>query len=140
MAQIEASPPKTVPDTLAAWVEQARTKLENGALKAEDLDELLHSARQKRPTQRQRLLYLHATTPSPRARVIGMALHEPVRGSVTDITTEKIDWPYRTVHDAIIDGWQIIHFPDQRANFDDREIDILGYEFVLHKLEEYNGE
>ena len=136
MAQIEALP-LTTPDSLTVWVDQARTKLENGDLTAEDLDALLRSVAQKSKTQKQRLLYLHATTPSPRARVIGMALHEPLRGSVTQITTEKIEWPYRTVHDAIVDGWQIIHFPDQRAPFDDQEIDILGYEFILQKLEEY---
>lgn len=139
MAQIEAVP-RTTLDTLAVWVDQARIKLENGELKAQDLDELLSSVRHKSRTQRQRLLYLHAATPSPRSQVIGMALHEPVRGSVTQITTEKIEWPYRTVHDAIIDGWQVIHFPDQRAPFDDREIDLLGYEFILHKLEEYCDE
>ena len=140
MAQIEAVP-RTTLDTLAVWVDQARIKLENGDLKAEDLDELLSSVRHKsRTQQRQRLLYLHAATPSPRSQVIGMALHEPVRGSVTQISTEKIEWPYRSVHDAIIDGWQVIHFPDQRAPFDDREIDLLGYEFILHKLEEYCDE
>jgi len=32
----------------------------------------------------------------------------------------------------------VIQFPDQRAPFDDREIDILGYEFILQKLEEYD--
>ena len=139
MALKEAEPLTTF-DTLAQWVEQARAKLENGDLKAEDLEALLYSVRQRSTTQRQRLLYLHATTPSPRARVIGMALHEPVRGSMTQITTEKNEWPYRTVHDALVDGWHIIHFPDQRAPFDDREIDVLGYEFILHKREEYYDE
>jgi phytanoyl-CoA dioxygenase PhyH len=87
---------------------------------------------------RQRLLYLHAATPSIRSAVVGMALHEPVRGSATQITTEGQEWPYASVHDAILAGWQVIHFPDQRAPFDDREIDILGYEFILQKLEEFD--
>jgi hypothetical protein len=87
---------------------------------------------------RQRLLYLHAATPSIRSRVIGMALHEPVPGSITEITPEEPEWPYSTVHDAVLDGWQVIHFPQQLAPFDDREIDILGYEFVLQKLEAYD--
>jgi hypothetical protein len=92
---------------------------------------------QRQKSVRQRLLYLHAATPSVRSPVIGMALHEPVPGSVTQITTEGQEWPYATVHDAILDGWQVIQFPEQRAPFDDREIDILGYEFILQKLEEY---
>jgi hypothetical protein len=89
---------------------------------------------------RQRLLYLHAATPSIRSQVIGMALHEPVRGSTTQITTEGQEWPYATVHDAVLDGWQVIQFPEQRAPYDDREIDILGYEFILQKLEGYGDE
>jgi phytanoyl-CoA dioxygenase PhyH len=87
---------------------------------------------------RQRLLYLHAATPSIRSRVIGMALHEPVAGSITEISPDPQEWPYGTVHDAVLDGWQVIHFPQQLAPFDDREIDILGYEFVLQKLEAYD--
>lgn len=134
----EAAPPTMTSDALVDWVEQARAKLKNGDLKAEDLDALLRGVPRKSATkQRQRLLYLHVTTPSPRSRVIGMALHEPVRSSVTQITTEPLEWPYATVHDALIDGWQIIHFPEQRAPFDDREMDILGYEFILQKMEEY---
>jgi hypothetical protein len=90
-----------------------------------------------RTVTRQRLLYLHAATPSIRSAVIAMALHEPVPGSVTQIDSDPQEWPYGTVHDAILDGWQVIHFPNQRAPFDDREIDILGYEFILQKLEQY---
>ncbi len=93
---------------------------------------------ERKKAVRQRLLYLHAATPSIRAQVIGIAQHEPVRGSVTQITTEGQEWPYATVHDAVVDGWQVIQFPDQRAPFDDREIDILGYEFILQQLEEYD--
>ena len=46
--------------------------------------------------------------------------------------------PYLNVHDAIVDGWRVVHFPQQRAPFDDREIDVLGQEFILEKLEEFD--
>jgi hypothetical protein len=118
-----------------AWAREARTKLRNGGLHEADLDELVALARAPRPALRQRLLYLQATTPSIRSQVIGMALHEPVAGSITQITPDA-QWPYATVHDALLDGWQVISFPQQRVPFDDREIDVLGYEFILHKLEE----
>lgn len=87
---------------------------------------------------RQRLLYLHAATPSIRSKVIGMALHEPVRGSITELSGQPQDWPYATVHEAILDEWQVVHFPNQLAPFDDREIDVLGYEFILQKMEQYD--
>jgi hypothetical protein len=117
-----------------AWVTQAREKVRRGALTEDDLDELLRMLRDADRPTRQRLLYLQATTPSIRSPVIGMALHEPVPGSVTQISADAT-WPYATVHDAILDGWQVIHFPQQRVPFDDREIDVLGYEFILQTIE-----
>jgi len=126
-------------EAIEGWIAEARTKLENGGLQQRDLDRLHQIISANRGDTRQSLLYLHAATPSIRSQVIGMALHEPVQGSVTEIMTEEQDWAYNTVHDAILDGWQVIHFPDQRTEFDDREIDILGYEFILQKLEVYNG-
>jgi len=125
---------------LASWLEQARVKQRNGGIVENDLDALAVIVHASAQTVRQRLLYLHAATPSIRSKVIGMALHEPVPGSITDITSVPADWPFDTVHDAILAGWQVIHFPQQRAFFDDREIDILGYEFILQKLETYDAE
>ena len=85
---------------------------------------------------RQRLLYLHAATPSIRSEIIAMAIHEPIKNSATQIENSSIEWLYNSVHDAIIDGWIIIHFPQQRAPFEDREVDVMGYEFILEKLED----
>lgn len=126
-------------EAIDKWIDEARAKLRNGGLQKGDLDQLHQIINANWGDTRQRLLYLHAATPSIRSQVIGMALHEPVEGSVTEIVTEVQEWPYNTVHDAVLDGWQIIHFPDQRTEFDDREIDILGYEFILQKLEVYDG-
>ena len=126
-------------EAIDRWIDEARAKLKNGGLQKGDLDQLYQIISVNRKGTRQRLLYLHAATPGIRSQVIGMALHEPVQDSVTEIVTVEQDWPYNTVHDAILDGWQVIHFPNQRTEFDDREIDILGYEFILQKLEAYNG-
>lgn len=126
-------------EAIDKWIDEARAKLKNSEIQEEDLDQLHRIISANRKGTRQRLLYLHAATPGIRSQVIGMALHEPVEGSVTEIMTEEQDWPYNTVHDAVLAGWQVIHFPDQRTEFDDREIDILGYEFILQKLEVYDG-
>ena len=128
----------TLVQQVDAWVDKTRAKMKGGVLIESDLDELLQSVRTSSKTARQRLLYLHAASPSIRSEVVAMALHEPVAGSITEIATAPQEWPYQIVHDAILDGWRVIHFPDQRAPFDDREIDILGYEFILQKLEEYD--
>lgn len=79
---------------------------------------------------RQRLLYLHAREPSVRSEVIGWAEHpgEEPGG-------EAPERPYRSVLAAIEDGWRAIHFPQQLAPSDDRELDLVGYEFILEKIE-----
>ena len=85
---------------------------------------------------RQRLLYLQARTPSVMSNIIGLTLIEPVAGFAPEIHAESApDWPYQTVHDAVVDGWQIVQFPHLQAPFDDRELDVIGYEFILQKME-----
>lgn len=117
------------------WVARARRK--PGQIGEEELEELLVAVR--RGQVRQRLLYLHAGGPSIRSPLVGSALHEPVAGAMTQIDPLAPELPYNCVHDAILDGWRVIHFPLQTAPFEDREIDIMGYEFVLEKMEVYDG-
>lgn len=115
--------------SIETWVAQAREKLRAGLLTEADLDLLLASATAEPPT-RQRLLYLHVRDPSVTGSVVGWAEHpgeDP--GGVTPVP------PYNSVLEALADGWQAIHFPQQLAPFDDRETDIVGYEFILQKLE-----
>lgn len=88
---------------------------------------------------RQRLLYLHATTPYLGSPLAAAALHEPRPGGLAQMDPLQKDPEYKCVHDAVIDGWRIIHFPLQTAPFDDREIDILGYEFILEKWEPFTA-
>lgn len=110
----------------------ARAELASGKLTSARLDEL--EAAVTKPAQRQRLLYLHASTVSLYAPVLNASLFEPDKGVRTQIDPTAADLPYENVHDAIVDGWRVIHFPDIRGHFEDREIDILGYEFILEKL------
>ena len=84
---------------------------------------------------RQRLLYLHARTPSVFSAVLGYTPIEPIKGYQVEIRATELDWPYETVHDAIVDGWQVIQFPHLQAPFDDKDLDVVGYEFILQKIE-----
>lgn len=117
---------------LEAWLVGAEAKL-NGDNKLstdfQQLRDLIQAA-----TPRQRLLYLHTKAPSIYAPVIGMAQHEPVAGQKDTLRTRP-DWPYATVHEAIVAGWQVIQFPHLLAPFDDRELDYVGFEFILQKME-----
>jgi len=126
----------TTRETVEQWIEQARAKASNGGVTAEDLDELRRAVQLSTAGLRQRLLYLHADTPNIKSALVSFYLHEPVAGDSTQLSVTP-DWPYNTVHDAMIDGWRVIHFPQQMAPFDDREIAVLGYEFILEKWEEF---
>lgn len=120
-----------------AWLDSAHEKLATGVLCEDDLEQLRKTVRVLVPNLRQRLLYLHTREPSVYAEVIGMAEHEPVPGRRDRMRTRET-WPYATVQEALADGWQVIHFPNQMAPFDDREVDFVGYEFILQKMEAMN--
>ncbi len=119
------------------WLKEAEGKAAQGGVTQTDLQELQRSIQGAQA--RQRLLYLHTRTPSITAPVIGMAQHEPIAGG-TDKLHTRDEWPYATVHDAIIDGWQVVAFPNLMAPYDDRELTYVGYEFILQKLEEIVNE
>ncbi|MDE2728724.1 MAG: hypothetical protein OXI19_11925 [Gemmatimonadota bacterium] len=96
----------------------------------------MHSSFRPASSVRQRLLYLHARTPSVFSEILGCTPIEPVKDYRAEITADVPDWPYNTVHDALVDGWQIVQFPHLQAPIDDRDLDVVGYEFILQKLEE----
>ena len=87
---------------------------------------------------KQRLLYLSAQSTDPRSPAISQALHEPVRGTIVEIdpTTHGIE--YESVHDAMCDGWKVVHFPDQRGNLADSEVEVLGFQFILEKIGQFD--
>ena len=87
---------------------------------------------------RQRLLYLHARTPSVYSGILGLTQIEPVAGYTVGITATEPEWPYETVHEAIVDGWQVVQFPHQQAPIADRDLEMVGYEFILQKMEIVN--
>jgi hypothetical protein len=125
------------PASIKSWIDNARIKLTEGRFSEEDLNELASNCEMS-SSQRQRLLYVHADTPSPRSAVLSVYIVEPVPGGAAVQLSAEPEFLYKTVHEALIDGWQIVHFPDQRAVVSDREIDIYGYEFVLQKVETFS--
>ena len=69
-------------NNIKKWLKESRKKLKTNTFSDTDLDKLsdIVSTRVKK---KQRLLYLHAASPSIRSEVIAMALHEPAEGSIT---------------------------------------------------------
>jgi len=45
------------------------------------------------------------------------------------LTTHASHTIFQNIIPHHINGWRVIHFPNQQATFEDREIDVIGYEF-----------
>ena len=84
------------------------------------------------PRQRQDVLYLWTLFSSVTSKVNGMALIQD--GAVQPCPEDPDDWPYRSVLEAMNDGWRIIGFPNMALLMDDSKTYGLGNEFILEKL------
>lgn len=86
----------------------------------------------------QRLLYISAESTHPQSPALSAAVYEPVAGSLTQLDPVTSGLPYDSVHAAIIDGWRLIQAPDQWAGIADEAAgDIIGFQFILEKIEDF---
>lgn len=123
-------------EEINGWIAAARTK---GNVTGKDLDALEALISQgNRPALRQRLLYLTSSGMSTLSLVVATEFREPTREANVTKLSPKPELPYRSVHDAIVDGWRVISFPNRDAPVDDREVNVWGYQFILEKLEGYD--
>jgi hypothetical protein len=111
-------------------IERCIAELQHGELTEESLRRVL-GAVQPSPRRRQDLLYLQAGSTSPGAPVHGMLLVED--GEIREPPEDPDQWPYRTVLEAIRDGWRIIQFPNLTLMLDERRTYGLGCEFILER-------
>jgi hypothetical protein len=121
-------------EQVEAWLD----KMTPGSIDDSDLAELRSILQRPRRQTRQRLLYLHTSGMNVLSQVIAMDLREATRQANRPHLEPEPKIPYNSVHDAIVDGWRVVQFPQHMAPIDDREINFLGYEFILEKLEEYD--
>jgi hypothetical protein len=80
---------------------------------------------------RQDVLYLQAGGTSLASGVHGMLIVQD--GQISDGPPNPGDWPYKTVLDAIRDGWRVIQFPNLALLMDESRTYGLGCEFILEK-------
>jgi len=109
--------------------ERCVTRFRDGTLTEADLLAVL-DALDARPPQ-QSLLYLQASSSSPHAGVIGISLFED--GHDPEGLDEQGNPRYRSVREAIQDGWRVIRFPETTLAMDDENNYGLGYEFILER-------
>jgi hypothetical protein len=111
-------------------LEQCIAELKRGALTEQSLRHVIELV--DSTPQRQDLLYLQASGTSLTSEVHGMLIVQ--NGEVSDGLPDPKDWKYRTVLDAIRDGWRVIQFPNLALMLDESRTFGLGCEFILEKI------
>lgn len=117
-------------------VEHCIGQLRRGSLTEDDLQAILDEADQAcedvcAPAFRQDLLYLQTRSTAIDYPVLGMKILED--GSLSDGPRDPEEWPYKTVLDAVQDGWRIIKFPEMAVLLDESRSYGLACEFILER-------
>lgn len=140
-------------DEMTAILKRIRKRFKNGKLKIEDIDRALAQAQAQGQIQaqpqpqpqaqaqkqaqrsstgsKQSLLYLHAPSTNPHSAVVGISIYED--GADSDGLDENGDFRYRSIKEALDDGWRIIKFPEASLAMNEQGNYGLGYEFVLER-------
>ncbi|MAE64662.1 MAG: hypothetical protein CMJ18_10385 [Phycisphaeraceae bacterium] len=122
-------------------LEQCLEQLERGALTPQRLRQVIDQLPNGSPGGSQDLLFLNAKGTALDSELLGFTHYRAGRpvampdqldpdGAVTD---DGRAWPYRSVTEAIEDGWRLIGFPNAALMMDDSTTYGLGFEFVLEK-------
>ena len=110
------------------WIEESRTKLKEGKLVEEDIEDLASLLNQPR----QKVLYLYSKSTNMRSPVASWALYDPTEPDEPKLPLQDV--PYQRVIDALADGWRIVQYPiPQLYRFSEIDNDYLGVEFILEK-------
>ncbi|MDE2717437.1 MAG: hypothetical protein OXI33_10515 [Chloroflexota bacterium] len=119
-------------------VERCIEEFRQGDLTEEGLQGILDSIDRRRERRgrkrRQDLLYLHTRSTSIDYPVLGMRILE--NGVLWDGPRDPDEWPYKTVVEAVNDGWRIIKFPEMALLLDESRSFGLGCEFILERTRE----
>jgi hypothetical protein len=117
-------------EQLERIVEQCIDEIRTDRLTEERLIELREAIRSK-PPRRWDLLYLQAAKTSETSDVVGMRMIRD--GKVVHPLPEPDNWPYKTVLEAINDGWRIVKFPELALLMDESRTYGLSCEFILER-------
>ena len=118
-------------NNLTAQLKHIRQQFEAGVLTIEDIDKALAMAESVSVALRQSLLYLQAHSTNPHSAVVGISIYED--GADSDGLDEKGEFRYRSIKEALDDGWRIIKFPEMSLAMHEQDTYGLGYEFVLER-------
>ncbi len=113
--------------------EALATKLEAGTLTVDELRRGIDALLPHADKMRQDILYLQSNNTSLQGEVIGMTMIED--GQLSEGPSDPKDWPYKTVLEAVSDGWRIISFPNMALlAVSESDPQGLGFEFILERF------
>ena len=112
-------------------IEKWREKLRAGTLADSDFREYLQTLNHDSSRPRQRLLYLQTGTTGVDSEVLGMSMVED--GKVIEGPADADEWPYKTVVEAMQDGWRVVKFPEMALLLQENVTFGFGCEFILEK-------
>tara|TARA_B100001013_G_C24191573_1_gene277664 strand:+ start:87 stop:455 length:369 start_codon:yes stop_codon:yes gene_type:complete len=115
-------------------LEECLAKFREDKLTEQDLLQAIENVestnRKEKPAQR--LLYLQAENTKLTSIVEGMSFVD--ENGVHDGPDNPEDWPYQTVHEAILDGWRVLKFPEMAMMMVGEQTTFgVGCEFILEK-------
>ena len=92
------------------------------------------------PELRQKLLVLYLHSPDLHSKVVAWSVFDGT-GKTRPTTGQEEEPPYASVVEAMIDGWRVVHFPQQYPAYPGMEYttSYLRYEYVLEKMEAIDG-
>ena len=114
---------------IKAQVERCLEEFMRGDLTQASLNGILEAMDETPP--RQQLLFLRVEGWTIHSGVIGMLMLD--NGEINEGPLNPEDWPYKTVIDAIQDGWRVIKFPELALWVDETRTYEVGGEFGLEK-------
>ena len=92
-------------------------------------------------TKRQKVLFLYSSHSDFTSAIVAWSLYDGVTGKPTEAFGADIAPPYKTVLEAMHDGWRVMQVsPLQDKPVEDpHQVSYLKYETILEKLEDIDA-
>ncbi|MAP91728.1 hypothetical protein CMK15_09250 [Candidatus Poribacteria bacterium] len=114
-------------------LDECRHKLENSQLEMDDLDQIEVLLTTSGNQSYQKIMYLHSKSTNIQSPLSGWAIYDPYKDNIPKLTSQNP--PYKSVLDAVSDGWRILQFPrPENFPFSDIDNSYLTFEFILEKF------
>lgn len=116
---------------LKKQLENILERFRDGTLTEDDIKAAVDVADVQELMPRQSLLYIQAGSSHPYSAVMGISIYE--EGKNQEGVDAEGNLIYKSIKEALDDGWRIIKFPEMVLAMDEQNTYGLGYEFILER-------